>query len=250
MVAFEVYLKVLFLSLILSASGSIFEEQLGQNEQNDWQCHGQLFTLGQEMASMKSLLAMQQSQNSQQKAQYQNQISQLQTNHQKMEAGCQNKVNQLQAELKTLKSQQQEREKLPCECWQYNTLKDPRRAVTNIANWKTRKTDRLSSSGKRMSVTAPDWKGEGWYRFTGPFTRMPETGEVKNQYRCGTENPVWVWKGAHAGIKIGGHLKLYPNSLAGRNAQKEKIIIKRCPGNFFVYRLPPVWDSYIGYCGI
>ena len=234
--------------VLLTKNGPLGTPNQSNSELYDWQCNGQLFTLGQEMASMKSLVTKQQSQISHQKteighlqAKHQKQMSQLQADHQKS-------LSKLQAQLQNLKNQQHEREKFPCECYQHNILDQPSRAASTHARSHSQyRADYMPG----LKGTHSDWKGPGWYRFKGPnFTRMAVKSQVKGNYYCSAFSPGFLPNKAYDGIKVGGKKRnVRIHFLQRHYGCRVDTQITRCPGNFYVFWLPQPFVGNRAYCG-
>jgi len=195
------------------------------------QCAGPpnfLLTLVREIAAIKSLVTKQQSQIS----------------HQKTE------IAHLQAQLQNQKNQQHEREKIPCECYQHNILDQLSRAASTY----TQQYKHDSTPG--LNNTHSDWKGTGWYRFKGPFTRMAVKSQVIGVWGyCSARAPGYLPNEAYDGIKVGGTKRnvMIPFNDPGLGCTKQwcpvYTHITRCPGNFYVFWLPQDFIGGRGYCG-
>jgi len=191
-----------------------------------------LLTLVREITAIKSLVTKQQSQIS----------------HQKTE------IAHLQAQLQNLKNQQHEREKIPCECYQHNILDQPSRAASTYAPSHGQiiqfRSDYMWNNERHKNLHS-DWKGAGWYRFKGPFTRMAVKSQVKGGYYCSAISPGYLPNNAYDGIKVGDTKR---NVKIPFNDQWKKgctvyTHITRCPGNFYVFWLPQTNVGSRGYCG-
>merc|ERR1712126_21428 len=211
-------------ALFLPSFVAAFVNQpLDQYECSDWQClaknmaanQAELFTLEQEMAAIKAQIAAHLSPN-----QPRNQISHYQ------------------------------QKKIHDECHNYKTLNYPGRAITN------HKASRMDTYGS-PDWTSPDWKGRNRYRFTGPFTRMAVKGEVHNHMQCGSWGaPGYIADPKAHEMKIGEVKEFVNVCFFKRNTNNpcgfsKSITITRCPGDYFVYRLPDAArGAGVGtYCG-
>ena len=199
-------------------------------------CEAELFTKDQENALLRA------------------EILQLKKQKPLNEGNC--KVLQEQSKQLQEKRLQAFPKKIQAECAYYHTLDNPRRATTFVANNVSAKEDCYYKASLDRETIAPQWGGTGRYRFSGPFTRMAVKGEVKGNWQCGTEYPVYIEDpNAHHNLKVGemkNSVKIcyiwdkktsYCSPLS-----IQSITITRCPGNFFVYRLPNLKFD-MGYCG-
>ena len=212
----------------------------------DWQClakymaanQAEIFTHEQEIGSHEQEI-------SSLKAQDQNieqEIGSLKAQNQNLEQDMDairsqlaalNSRNQAQSQIGTYKQ-----EKINEECTNYKTLNYPGRAPSNKA--RGYHDCKLDSYGN--SRANPDWQGENRYRFTGPFTRMAVKGEVTSQYQCGAELPCYIEDPkVHDNLKIGEMKEFVRACCFYKNkpcVYNRYITITRCPGDYFVYRLP------------
>ena len=131
------------------------------------------------------------------------------------------------------------------DCRDYKILNHQTRALT-YNNLLAKSCDKLLTR---------DWQGPGVYRFGGQFKRMAVKGEVVSTDRCGTAAPGYINDQKAHDIKI-GEVKEVQVCFFGSVLLSAKpchwatrITIKRCPGDFFVYRLPNVPECSLGYCG-
>ena len=129
------------------------------------------------------------------------------------------------------------------DCHDYKTLNNPSRALTN----------KVGIIGIKIcdKPTNRDWQGPGVYRFGGQFKRIAVKGEVASQNRCGTLAPGYINDSKAHDIEIGEAKEVQVCFFWKGNPcwWATRITIKRCPGNFFVYRLPNAPSCYLGYCG-
>jgi len=185
-----------------------------------------LLTLVREITAIKSLVTKQQSQIS----------------HQKTE------IAHLQAQLQNLKNQQHEREKIPCECYQHNILDQPSRAASFYA---TSPDQYRGDKTPGFKYTHSDWKGTGWYRFKGPFTRMAVKSQVIGGYYCSARAPGYLPNEAYDGIEVGStkEVRIPFNDPLDVSACPVYTHITRCPGNFYVFWLEQDQVGGRGYCG-
>ena len=129
----------------------------------------------------------------------------------------------------------------------------PRRATSYTVDEKSAKNDIAHLA--YLEKKAPQWVGAGRYRFSGPFTRMAVKGEVNRNYTCGTRYPGYLKDPKAHDMKIGDtkekvwvcfyshwHATHLPNSCPYYSL----VTITRCPGDYFVYRLPNLGQ---GFCG-
>lgn len=93
------------------------------------------------------------------------------------------------------------------------------------------------------------WVPKGWYRlfYNGKSLQMPERCVPVN--KCGTHSPLWM-AGPHPkrreGIvtrRVCGHWK--KNCCAFRSTP---IQVKKCRGNYFVYKFTAPASCYLAYC--
>ena len=119
-------------------------------------------------------------------------------------------------------------------CNSYTEINEPRRSVKSILKpGQTPLCDRLLSAG--------------WYRFTSfGGTKMPETPVT--DYHCGTHEPIWL-QGRHPTEREGNVARKACISSFGNTCRDSTTInIKRCPGNYFVYYLRPLYYCATAYC--
>ena len=119
-------------------------------------------------------------------------------------------------------------------CKRYTKINEPRRSV--------------NSTWKRGQIPLCDrFIRFGWYRFMSfNGTQMPNK-EV-TVYHCGTHKPIWL-HGSHP-TESGGNVvrKACISSYGNTCRYSFKINVTRCPGNFFVYYLRPVFFCATAYC--
>ena len=180
-------------------------------------------------------------------------------------------MRQLRQEVSSMKSQlaaqnqmghhhhHQQKQKIHEECSNYHTLSSPIRAISN-SNSQTRWSDNLGYQVWSSFRTMPDWRGHARYRFTGPFTRMAVKGEVNSSsVQCGTRYPAYIADPkAHDMMEI-GEMKEFVKVCYVQSSNAPSICafstvitITRCPGDYFVYRLPEAEHAHIAapvYCG-
>ena len=107
------------------------------------------------------------------------------------------------------------------------------------------------ADNSECTSTADDWKGPGWYRFTGGSGTMLATSKVKD-YHCGTAFPGYLKDGkgslpTRSGQEVDATVCFYMNS-SEPCQNPRKIKIKMC-GDYFIYNLPTALACYNGYCG-
>ena len=133
---------------------------------------------------------------------------------------------------------------LPPQCSDYKTLNDHSRHYS----WGRVEIKKCDRTGR--SNTSPQWRGAGWYRFTGPAgIKMATKTEVTKKNICGT----------HAA----GHIDANTHPvLAGGQRQDQKVCfyfssqcqwsttvtIQKCDG-FYIYKLPKPFGCAFRYCG-
>ncbi|XP_053410781.1 pancreatic secretory granule membrane major glycoprotein GP2 [Nycticebus coucang] len=115
-------------------------------------------------------------------------------------------------------------------CQNYTVLDEPFRSTENTEN--SRGCDRGLS---------------GWYRFVGEGgVRMPET--CVPVYRCQADAPMWL-NGTHPGLGDG---IINRTSCAHWSDNcclwKTKVLVKACPGGYYVYRLEGTPECRLRYC--
>jgi hypothetical protein len=93
----------------------------------------------------------------------------------------------------------------------------------------------------------PDWRGEAWYRFSGPAgTRMPDS--TPGQDHCGTWSSGWL-AGGHPALGEGQVTRtVYFDYHNNPEWQKTTVAVMNC-GEFYIYRLPDTPSCYYAYCG-
>ncbi|XP_067042015.1 von Willebrand factor D and EGF domain-containing protein-like [Acropora muricata] len=119
-------------------------------------------------------------------------------------------------------------------CKSHKEINEPRRSVKSILKpGETPLCDRLLSAG--------------WYRFTSfGGTKMPETPVT--DYHCGTQEPIWL-QGRHPTEREGNVARKACISSFGNTCRDSTTInVKRCPGNYFVYYLRPLYYCATAYC--
>jgi cysteine-rich repeat protein len=97
------------------------------------------------------------------------------------------------------------------------------------------------------SNSSPEWKGAGWYRFTGAAgVKMPESAPPT--YRCSTHAPGWL-NGAHPTPDQGKVNRQvcfhWSNNSCNWNSS---IQVVNC-GDFYLYSLPQPPVCSLRYCG-
>jgi len=158
--------------------------------------------------------------------------------------------------------QNQQKQKIQDECSNYHTFSSTSRAISNSNSKTKRWSDNLWYKMCTRCQTMPDWRGHARYRFTGPFTRMAVQGEVNSSSRdrrsiqCGTKHPAYIADPKAHDMEIGEMKELvkvcYVDSKHIPCSFSTVITITRCPGDYFVYRLPDAGhgDMYGAvYCG-
>ena len=213
-------------------------------ECSDWQClaknmaanQAELFTLEQEIASLNKELK----QVNQNQAHLEEEMAAI-----KAQIAAHHSPNQPRNQISHY-----QQNKIHDECHNYKTLNYHGRAITNRPkSYKASRTDIYGSP-----IANPDWKGRNRYRFTGPFTRMAVKGEVHNNMQCGCWGaPGYIADPKAHEMKI-GEMKEFVNvcfhGMKGTPCGISKsITITRCPGDYFVYRLPDMLGSGGVYCG-
>ena len=119
-------------------------------------------------------------------------------------------------------------------CNSYTEINEPRRSVKSILKpGQNPLCDRLLSYG--------------WYRFTSfGGTKMPETPVT--DYHCGTHEPIWL-KDRHPTELEGNVARTACISSFGNTCRASTTInVKRCPGDYFVYYLRPLYYCATAYC--
>jgi len=200
-------------------------------------------------------------------------IGELRQEIQYMQLVNKREMRQLRQEVSSIKSQlaaqnqmghhHQQKQKIQDECSNYHSLSSPIRAISN-SNSNTRRvwSDNSGYHGTppgldgTISEKMSDWGGHARYRFTRPFTRMAVQGEVNHlsssaQLSCGTRHPAYIADPKAHDMEI-GEMKEFvkvcyvrPGNIC---AFSTVITITRCPGDYFVYRLPEATAGAI-YCG-
>ena len=135
---------------------------------------------------------------------------------------------------------------LPSQCRDYKTLNETSRHYTKPVNYGSPKCDMTGHSN-----TSPQWRGEGWYRFTGAAgTKMATKSEVTRDGACVT--------GASGHLDTNTH----PDLLSGQSQDQKvcfyyhgtqcwrstTVTIQECEG-FYIYKLPNTPLCYNRYCG-
>jgi len=137
----------------------------------------------------------------------------------------------------------------PCHSNSYNILSNPNRAPT-YKNSSYPTCDNLAQAGGK---TDPQWKGAGYYRFQGPFTRMATVGEANATYQCGTTYPGFINDPTIYKIRVGETKESVEVCfLYGSNYcyQRTYISMTYCVGGFYIYKLPDALPACtFGYCG-
>lgn len=87
----------------------------------------------------------------------------------------------------------------------------------------------------------------GWYRFVGDGgVRMPET--CVPILRCQTEAPMWL-NGTHPTLKEGIVTRTACAHWSGNCCLwKTQVLVKACPGEFYVYQLERTPECNLRYC--
>ena len=119
-------------------------------------------------------------------------------------------------------------------CNSYAEINEPRRSVNGVLKpGQTPLCDRILPFG--------------WYRFTSfGGTKMPETPVT--EYHCGTHEPIWL-KDPHPTKDEGNVARTACISSFGKTCRYSTTInVKRCPGNYFVYYLRPLFFCATAYC--
>ena len=107
--------------------------------------------------------------------------------------------------------------------------------------------------GNQRKPMSPDWKGSSGkhYRFVGPsFTRLASASPGMNN-KCGTYAPGYIEDPYAHKIAIGQSstdVKVCFNYNIPCK-WSTSITITRCPGDFFVYKLPDTPECSLRYCG-
>lgn len=108
---------------------------------------------------------------------------------------------------------------------------------------------RATNTTTKYKMCDRNFKWKGWYRlfYNGKSLQMPERCVPVN--KCGTNSPLWL-AGPHPkrrqGIvtrRVCGHWK--KNCCAFRSTP---IKVKKCRGNYFVYRFTKPTSCYLAYC--
>ena len=164
-------------------------------------------------------------------------------------------MNQRLAELQGQMSQNQGQNqmsqdfqnKIHEECSNYKTFHNPGRAVSNKVSSQSYKID--THNVNKYS----DWQGEDRYRFVGPFTRMAVKGEVNRGYQCGTQSPGYIVDPKAHDMEIGEMKEFVKVCFFWKKSVpcvfSKSVTITRCPGDFFVYRVPDFGNHNGAYCG-
>merc|ERR1712126_230336 len=167
---------------------------------------------------------------------------------------------QMNLQFLLLKQQFKDFKKKHNPCYNYNTLSNPFRALTysNSSYFNTRQfqiengddvtCDNIALAGVK---TDPQWKGAGYYRFEGPFTRMATSGEVNKNFMCGTTHPGYISDPSAHDIKEGEtresvEVCFYVSAFC---QQRTTISMTKCEGGFYIYKLPDTPLCSYGYCG-
>jgi hypothetical protein len=99
----------------------------------------------------------------------------------------------------------------------------------------------------RHYPTPPDWRGEAWYRFSGPAgTRMPDSTPGENH--CGTVAAGWL-AGGHPALGEGQVTRTVYFDLSNDPEYWETTVSVINCGEFYIYRLPDTPTCALGYCG-
>jgi len=145
---------------------------------------------------------------------------------------------------------------LPPQCFTYNRFADSRRLTTSESPMKrfcdTTDPDQFNDDNTYTELDI-EWKGNGWYRFTGGSTgagfRMPDNSEVPARLRCGTGLTGYM---ADTHPSNFFETKDVTFCFRGRTGNCEKDTtgkVTNC-GSFYVYYLVNVPDRCnLGYCG-
>ena len=100
------------------------------------------------------------------------------------------------------------------------------------------------------ATRTPDWRGPGWYRFTGAAgSRMPE--QPPGTFHCGANTPGWL-NGKHP-VVPGQQVQItvcFQDSLGacGSGSWSSIATVLNC-GEYFLYRLQNVPACGAVYCG-
>ncbi|XP_011611016.2 uncharacterized protein [Takifugu rubripes] len=108
---------------------------------------------------------------------------------------------------------------------------------------------RATNTTTKLKMCDRNVKWKGWYRlfYNGKSIQMPERCIPTN--KCGTHSPLWLAgphpKRRHGVVtrKVCGHWK--KRCCAFRSTP---IQVKKCLGNYYVYRLAPPSACYLAYC--
>ena len=95
----------------------------------------------------------------------------------------------------------------------------------------------------------PDWKGDGWYRFTGSAgKKMPDY--PPGWSLCGTWRTGWL-SGGHPTTQDGEVTRTvyFDDGPLGPENNPTDVKVINCNNNYFVYYLVDTPDCMLGYCG-
>jgi len=187
-------------------------------------------------------------------------IGKLRQEMQYMQLVNERELRQLRQEVSSMKSQlaaqnqmghHQQKQKIHEECSNYKTFHNPGRAISNKVDDLSYKTDVgcMAYNANKYS----DWQGEDRYRFFGPFTRMAVKGEVNSNYQCGTQCPGYIVDPKAHDMEIGEMKEFVKVCFFWKKSVpclfSKSVTITRCPGDFFVYRVPDFGNQNSAYCG-
>ena len=137
-----------------------------------------------------------------------------------------------------------------CGCSNYISLSNPNRSVLNRRSH--RYCDKKVADNR--SVKYPQWQGANCYRFEGSMQRMANQNEVKWYKMCNTNAGGYVEDpNVHDQLQSGQTIQdvkvCFFYSVFEPCRWKTKVDITRCPGDYFVYKLPETPGCPLAYCG-
>ncbi|XP_053326744.1 uromodulin-like [Spea bombifrons] len=106
---------------------------------------------------------------------------------------------------------------------------------------------RLTSGRNYSQWYNCDYYLDGWYRFQGKHDhRIPE--HCIPEYSCGTDSPMWI-NGLHPTTEEGIVNRTVCASWSGNCCMwSSSILIRSCPGGFYVYKIKGTPNCNLGYC--
>ncbi|KAM8729492.1 uncharacterized protein AB9X84_026724 isoform 2-T2 [Acanthopagrus schlegelii] len=223
-------------SCAVGCSGSTNSTELKLWRMEDQPLAVQLAAVIKEMESLRC----EQTTLQQQQQQQQQQSAVTQTHRSSREDGAQEEVG---THIFTYGSNDGEDDLSPSErdsrrrgdpCFHYTVLDQAWRATNTTSKFK-------------MCDRNVKWKG--WYRlfYNGKSIQMPERCVPVN--KCGTHSPLWL-SGPHPKRRQG----IVTRSVCGHWKKKccafrsNPIQVKKCRGNYFVYKFTPPSSCYLAYC--